>query len=244
MKWQIKGRVDLTRTFDGPELNTEYLFGLFTYLATNPKAVTLLGIPIAYDIVHFAASQNIASASTIVYFTFPAINQTVPIEIDTWNMFDKDGLITQYDATFRWFQYLFDTLIATAMPIYNQSTPTAMLAFFSGAIAGGICNTHQSYCNGTNQQYDNYDDCYTFITQKIRFGSAYELGMNTLVCRMVHENMVPFRPSVHCPHIGPSGGGMCVDDYTYMSKVLEPYYTTAPFVPYGYQNENETIAAQ
>lgn len=198
----------------------------------------------SYEVVHFAASQNVVSASTIIYFLFPAINQTVPIEIDTWNMFDKDGLILQYDATFRWFQYLFDTLIGIAMPIFGATTPTQMVGIFQQLIAGGICNTHQSYCNGTNVQYDSYDSCFSFLTEQIRFGAAYELGMNTLVCRMVHENMVAFRPSVHCPHIGPSGGGMCVDDYTYFTKVLEPFFTNAPFVPYGYQNTNETIAAQ
>jgi hypothetical protein len=188
--------VDLTRTFDGPELNTEYLFGLFTNLALNPKAITLLGVPVEYHVIHFAASQNIASASTIIYFHFPAINATVPLEIDTWNMFNKDGQVLQYDATFRWFQYLFDTLIQVAMPKFNASTPAEMVAIFQTLIASGICDTHQSYCNGTNLQYDSYQSCFDFMTKQIRFGAAYELGANTLVCRMVHENMVPYRPDV------------------------------------------------
>ena len=59
----VQGRVDITRTFDGRELNTEYLFGLFANLATSP-AFSLLGVPISYEITHFAASQNIAVAST------------------------------------------------------------------------------------------------------------------------------------------------------------------------------------
>ena len=53
----------IARTFDGRELNTEYLFGLSANLATSP-AFSLLGIPISYEITHFAASQNIAAAST------------------------------------------------------------------------------------------------------------------------------------------------------------------------------------
>ena len=32
----------------------------------------------------------------------------------------------------------------------------------------------------------------------------------TVLCRYIHQNMVSFRPEVHCPHIGPTGGGMCI----------------------------------
>ena len=60
----VQGRVDITRTFSGQELNTEYLFGLFANLATSSDQFSLLGVPVAYEITHFAASQNIASAST------------------------------------------------------------------------------------------------------------------------------------------------------------------------------------
>lgn len=59
-----RGRVDVTRTFVGRELNTEYLFGLFANLADNPSEFSLLGLPVKYEILHFAANQNIASAST------------------------------------------------------------------------------------------------------------------------------------------------------------------------------------
>jgi len=57
----------MTPTFDGQELNAEYLFGLFANLAAqqnNPIALTLLGVPTRYEITHFTASQNIASVST------------------------------------------------------------------------------------------------------------------------------------------------------------------------------------
>lgn len=57
-----------------------------------------------------------------------------------------------------------------------------------------------------------------------------ETGRNTLLCRMVHQNMVPFRPAVHCPHIGPTGGGYCDDDKTYAQTVLQDYFTNYPFV--------------
>merc|ERR1711862_1051931 len=86
----VKGRVDITRTFDGPELNTEYLFGLFSNLAINPNTVTLLGYPTRYNVTHFAANRNIASAATVIDFFFPAINASVPVQIDIWNMFNNE----------------------------------------------------------------------------------------------------------------------------------------------------------
>lgn len=239
----MKGRVDLTRTFDGPELNTEYRFGLFSNLAINPSTVTLLGYPTKYSVIHFSANRNIASAATIIDFFSPAVNLSVPVQIDTWNMFNKDGQILQYDATFRWFQYLFDTLIAIAMKKFGVPTQEQMIATFQNQIAQGIYNNHELHCKDVNVQYKSTEACMDFLTEQTRFGQAYELGADTLVCRMVHENMIPFRPDVHCPHIGPSGGGMCVDDYTYQSKVLEPFFTHAPFVPYGFHNAISTIAA-
>lgn len=61
-------------------------------------------------------------------------------------------------------------------------------------------------------------------------------GRNTLLCRMVHQNMVPIRPSVHCPHIGQGGGGYCDDDMSYMQTVTEPYFTNYPF-EYGCEKD-------
>ena len=213
-------------------------------MALNPKAPSLLGYPVNYTITHFTANQNIASAATIITFNFSSLGLVLPIEIDTWNLFDADGKILQYDATFKWFQYFMDTAIKAVMPAIEANTQQQAIQYFTAALASGICSTHQSYCNGTNQQYANYSSCVDFMTTQIRFGQAYELGMNTLLCRMVHQNMIPYRPAVHCPHIGPSGGNMCVDDRSYEYTVLQPYFTNAPFVPYGFQNKNKVLAAE
>lgn len=45
--------------------------------------------------------------------------------------------------------------------------------------------------------------------------------------------MVPLRPEVHCPHIGPSGGGMCADDRTYVGNLEENYFVNSPFLAPG-----------
>ena len=83
------------------------------------------------------------------------------------------------------------------MPLLNATTPTQAINVLTVVLAEEICETAQTYCNGINTQYSNLTSCYEYLTQDVRFGEAYEYGRNTLLCRMVHQNMVPFRPSVH-----------------------------------------------
>lgn len=83
------------------------------------------------------------------------------------------------------------------MPILNATTPIEAIQILSGKVAASICNTAQTFCLGPNAQYDSMESCYQYLTAETRFGAAYEVGRDTLLCRMVHQNMVPFRPSVH-----------------------------------------------
>ncbi|KAL4755605.1 uncharacterized protein BDW70DRAFT_165324 [Aspergillus foveolatus] len=223
----VQGRVDITRNFDGAEINTEYLFGLFT----DPNHVNIVGVPVSYNIVKFVAIDNIASASTIVIFNSTIFGTSLPVTIDTFIAWNDQKQIWQYDATFRWFGYLLDTVIASAASNTNNTSPEQAKSFIANILASSLCQTHERHCNGTNQQYSSPAECFNFLTRGVRFGQAYELGSNTLLCRSVHEQMVQYRPSVHCPHIGPSGGNMCVDDQPYVNKVLQKYFTNTPFIP-------------
>ena len=65
----VQGKIDVTRTFDGRELNTEYLFGLFANLADNPGSISLLGVPTSYEILNFVGNGNVAS-SQVRYVLF------------------------------------------------------------------------------------------------------------------------------------------------------------------------------
>ena len=225
----MQGRVDITRTFDGDELNREYIFGLFG----DPTHVSLVGVPIAYSITQFTANDNIASATTVVTFNATTFGVLVPVTIDTWIEFNADGKITQYDATFRWFDYLLDFLVEGVATKINATSPDQAVAYVSDILAKTICTTHDKYCTGSDQQYSDNAACYAFLTKSIRFGKSYELGRNTLLCREVHEHMVQYRPDVHCPHIGPTGGGYCVDDMNYEQTVLQKYFDDS-WIPFGY----------
>ncbi|KAI4181848.1 MAG: hypothetical protein LQ346_006686 [Caloplaca aetnensis] len=177
----VQGRIDITRTFNGRELNTEYLFGLFANLASaSPGAISLLGVPLSYEVLHFAANQNVASALTRFQFNFTALNLVVPVEIDAWNTFNAQGEITQYDATFKYWQWTVDYLLQAAGKKFGAKSPQAAIATLTQAIAKSICTTSQQHCKGPNVQYTSPEDCYGFLTGKIRFGQSYELGEDPL----------------------------------------------------------------
>lgn len=176
-------------------------------------------------------------------WNFSTVNLVTPIEMDSFITFNALGQVSQYDVTFRWFDFLQAELIKRAMELLNISNLPQLISILTSKLANSICDTHEKYCTGSIQQYANRTACVGFLTNNIRFGAPYELGRNTLQCRDLHQFMLPFRPSVHCPHIGPTGGGMCVDDVTYSQKVLQPWFTNSPMVPHGLQSPNATIAA-
>ncbi|KAH6986682.1 hypothetical protein EDB80DRAFT_818270 [Ilyonectria destructans] len=207
----VQGRVDITRNFLGRELNTEYLFDLFT----DPNSVSLLNLPVSYEITEFTANNYIAAATTVVMFNSSLFEMVVPVTIDTFIAWNKRREILQYDTTFR------------KLDAPSRAEAITTLAH---TLATGICQMHDKYCTGASKQYGDNAERMNFLTGSIRFGQDYELGRNTLLCRSVYQQMVLYRPEVHCPHIGPAGGGMCVDDQTYEEKALEKLFTNAPFV--------------
>lgn len=239
----IIGRVDATRTFLGRELNTEYIFGSFSALGLNSSILSLLGVPVSHQPIHFTANQNIVSVAELVFFNVTLVNQVIPSEVDTWFVFNADGEISEYDASFRWLAWAIDDLLEIfTQSLGNGSTATGAIDKLAAALATQICQTASTYCIGDLIQYESVAECQSFLTTKIRFGKAYEFGMNTLVCRSLHELMLPLRPEVHCSHVGKTGGDMCVDDLTYAQKVLQPVFTNAPFIPLGHQSSNVTVA--
>lgn len=100
---------------------------------------------------------------------------SVPVQIDTWNVFDKDGKISEYDATFKWWSWTVDYLFQTAAQSANK-TLAQILQFATTGLVDSICATAQTYCNGTNVQYNSPQQCKTFLTTQVPFGEAYQLG--------------------------------------------------------------------
>ena len=114
---------------------------------------------------------------------------------------------------------MIDTLLTVAAANLGANSTADAQQKITYPLAESICAIEAQYCNGTLSQYNSSMACMDFLTTQVRFGKPYELGRNTLLCRMVHQNMVAYRPEVHCSHIGPTGGGYCIDDLTYDSVV-------------------------
>lgn len=113
----VLGRIDITRTFVGRELNTEYLFGLFANLAATPTSLSLLGVPISYNITHFTANRYITSAVVNLELNFTSLGEAgliVPVGLQVWNTYNAAGEITQYDASFLRWDWMFDYVLGEA----------------------------------------------------------------------------------------------------------------------------------
>jgi hypothetical protein len=230
----IQGRVDITNTFDGRELNTEYVFGLFANIAKN-DTFSLLPVPVASVPRGFISNGNMAAFSSLITFRHIATGVELPIIVDTWLLVNDEGKIEQYEATFVRHDWFFDTFYDMVTPFVAQALniPVAALndtyrqTVFQQLIAKSVCTIEEKYCLGPNQQYNSFDDCFGFM-MSLPFGKSYAFGQNNAICRMLHQEMVPLRPDVHCEHIGPSGGGMCMDrNYT---DVTEEVYFRQLFI--------------
>ena len=109
-------------------------------------------------------------------FNFTALNLVLPIRIDTWNTFNSAGEISQYDASFVWWDWAVQTLLQAAAVQYKANSTAAITQILQQALAKSICGTAMSYCNGTNVEYQSADQCYEFLTTQVRFGQPFELG--------------------------------------------------------------------
>ncbi|KAL1623498.1 hypothetical protein SLS54_004488 [Diplodia seriata] len=246
----IRGRVDITRTFTGIELNTEYLFSLFAQL-NRTRSFTLLGIPTGYTVTHFAAfplspspssssssdaaPAAVAASAILMNFTSPTFwHAPFTLEIHAWTLFDGAGRARQYDATFRhWGAFVSGALSRVARARFGGNV-TAAVAHATTQIARAVCAEHEAHCTtGKNRQYASEAACVAFLAGgAVRFGGADEMGLDTLLCRMVHGPMVALRPAVHCPHVGPSGGDMCTDRLEYGERIDQGFWEV-PWIPAG-----------
>ncbi|KAK9766503.1 hypothetical protein K7432_004387 [Basidiobolus ranarum] len=215
----VRGRVDITWTFNDLEENIEYLFGLFSNLATASNVPTILGVPKSYSIFEFAVTGEVASTSVIIDFVHEATGIHLPVQVDVWLRFNEKGEIAQYDAVFRRWSLAFRSFLPQIAPLIADSlkvprsevTPEKLPGMVQKFVAQGICESHDKYCLNADQQYDSIQHCMDFLLNSVPLGNPDEMGGNNVLCRVIHVNMIPYRPGFHCPHIGPTGGGMCVN---------------------------------
>lgn len=117
-------------------------------------------------------------------------------------------------------------------------------AAFRAASIQQLCGLIEDKCVGNNTQYQNAEDCVEFLSQR-PYGEYSEAWGDNVVCRSIHSILTQIRPEVcniltsmagrcgedrltdgiailqiHCKHVGPTGGGKCVDA-SYNDKYLD-----------------------
>ncbi|ETN37871.1 uncharacterized protein HMPREF1541_07494 [Cyphellophora europaea CBS 101466] len=226
----ITGRVSDSRKFLGRELNTEYVFGAFTGPVMNSSRVTLLGMPIQHETMRFAANEADRSAfiTEIVHFNISMLSTVVPVQVELWMRWNDQDELTAYDARFVYFDWLMATATANLQKAYGLGSAQDTLNQIKNLLVGQVCETTQQHCTGELQQYDSLDDCHSFLMQEIRLGQPFEFGVDTVMCRSLHEGMLTLKPEAHCPHVGKTGGNMCVDDLDYLTYVADRDFFGVP----------------
>ena len=123
------------------------------------------------------------------------------LETAVWFLIDDSGLIAQYDIVFRRFGWTFDyvkpflrpQLVKELGPLADGCKDDDDLMHLRAAI--DVCQAHETYCHGADQQYESTQACVDYIRQKVPFGKVYEWGGDTgkllvltLVTLSAHEN--------------------------------------------------------
>ena len=240
----VIGRIEQVRSFRGAQESTEWLFNLFANNFLYPDIQGLFGVPLSYDIIKFAGSGNVVAVDTLITVNATLIGIKAPIQMTMFFTFDGKGAVSEWDMTFRYLERSFKYLFFADKAI-NNFTLIGTGNFFTQSLANSICGVAAEHCTGSLQQYNSTADCITFLTD-LDFGAADELGFDTLVCRMVHQALVPSRPAEYCDAIGPKGGNFCSNELEleYVETIEDPLFVNYPFVPFEYANKKALVAAQ
>jgi len=204
----VTGRVyDFALHLHSPMDVAEYFYALV------PNRITQEGIPVVIsrvDFNHFINNGQVAYTNTnYVISLFPSgfvvANST---QVGTWRFDDNDKII-EIDN----FQPYYD------ITVLASSDPTSPA--YQAPYVDQTCARHNLYCTGANQQYATYDDCVAFM-HTLTFGSPDINQGNSTQCRWWHSILSKLRPSIHCPHVGPTGGGVCVPYH--LPSLYDPFF--------------------
>ncbi|KAK4140465.1 uncharacterized protein C8A04DRAFT_32049 [Dichotomopilus funicola] len=203
---KVVGRVDPVGNFTDFEGSIEYFFAL----APLPQGNAAKAAITSYQITEFS-SQCPGVAASVVYLHCSVVNPGAPDhgkplpplkQVAFWK-FDHKGAVLKYDA---WIPNLNSWVKST-------TGLNADNAQFRAASIEQICGATQLRCQGNNTQWNSTEECVATLSQK-DYGSYDEAWGDNIVCRSIHVVLTQVRPDDHCPHVGPTGGGKCVNiDY-------------------------------
>ncbi|KAE9401811.1 hypothetical protein BT96DRAFT_1091206, partial [Gymnopus androsaceus JB14] len=191
----------------------EYLFGLFLE-GSEDNSTQLIGTPSTVTVQSAVVEPPVTAISYIAKMVFPTISMTAPLQIDMFLTYNDNVKIASYDAILHCIAKELNVTMMNITEIIQLKTAT------------DVCAVSMQYCTGDNQQYKSHEACISFMTE-LPFGETWQGGMNTGWCWYIHRNMVKYCPEVHCPHIGPNGGEMCI---AHTSRSSTPIRSTRPFL--------------
>jgi hypothetical protein len=87
------------------------------------------------------------------------------------------------------------------------------------------CTQMMTNCTGDNAQYADAADCMTTCTALAwPEGDPGATGGNSIQCRIYHGGAPAVTgPAEHCPHAGPTGGGVCGAALTFRTDMASAY---------------------
>jgi len=189
----VQGRVSPVGSFSDFTSVQEYFYGLgaaskITKVTIEKMAV--LGNYVSIWVVLFfdnsaqgTPSYNLTQTG---FFTFDNTNHIVSMDLDILNL----GWALDGDSA---------TNATTRNNIINGVCTTLV-------VSPGFCPPSAD----PTGYYSNFTDCVNFM-QSITYGTWAHANSNTVICRSLHTILTAFRPDVHCPHAGKTGGMKCVD---------------------------------
>mmetsp|Transcript_3153 Transcript_3153/g.9609 ORF Transcript_3153/g.9609 Transcript_3153/m.9609 type:complete len:275 (+) Transcript_3153:86-910(+) len=181
----VKGRIAPIGVFEDYTASIEYFYALSGPIAGPPEVGPRV-VRIYFGAL--VAQGNIVAANVRLEFRDPAIDRMFnATHIGTFAL-NKRGQVTKYDI----------------------AMPNLELTLAPNPDVTQFCFTVQQVCQEPLQQYSSVEDCVSFIASVAR-GTLDSSSSNTFMCRLIHLKLAPLRPEIHCAHVGPSGGGKCVD---------------------------------
>lgn len=206
-----RGRITPVGEFEDLEGTVEYFWGLAP-VPQGPNGTIFS----RSEVVSFQSQCPEVASSVVYLYTSrydaetgePGEEISILKQIAFWR-FDDQGAVLYYDASIPTLQQ-WSTITTGA----DLSQPG-----FADATVAQVCGLTQLRCTGNNTQYVSLEDCIQTLSRK-RIGDYNEAWSDTVACRTIHLLLVQIRPEIHCPHVGPTGGGKCVDK-PYLDKYFD-----------------------
>lgn len=185
----VHGRVTPVGQLHDPEAVNEYFFGLASTPMSRVSQVTFQSL---------VASGDLVAVEVDIQFRGSGETRDFKLRQTGFFTFNEEDRVKSFDLTI--------LNLGAAVNPKSEAEKEANIQSVCTALTVGVANLPAT-CPG---EYTDFADCVAFM-HSIPYGSWDRANSNTAVCRQLHTLMTPYRPDVHCPHAGKTGGGMCVD---------------------------------